>query len=241
MNHLRRPLLLLATVTLLGSLVALAKAEDSAAQSQPPPPPVPTPIDDSQVPANSVFANAPRPDANPSQSQQAGGAAIGTGAGAKPTGQGEPQPSTAALIIAGLPKYDPPKPVPAKPADQDVDLRDVDKPQNEIVRLPAYYVRTARQAVLKEPDLVSQTGMADIGMKNYPGLALTPFAWLNAMNRGIAKEMYLEDRRLQNISDLNESAISIGRGGDSAESEFIKKESQDTFLRPIDWGGLPPK
>jgi hypothetical protein len=179
--------------------------------------------------------------ANPSQSQQAGGNASGAGPGAKPPGQGEPQPSTAALIIAGLPKYDPPKPVPAKPADQDVDLRDVDKPQNEIVRLPAYYVRTARQAVLKEPDMVSQTGMADIGMKNYPGLALTPFSWLNAMNRGIAKEMYLEDRRLQNISDLNESAISIGRGGDSAESEFIKKESQDTFLRPIDWGGLPPK
>jgi hypothetical protein len=191
------------------------------------------------MPANSVFANASSTPGTPSQ--QAAGTASGTGAGAKPPGQGESQPSTSALIIAGLPRYDPPKPAPAKPADQDVDLRDVDKPQNEIVRLPAYYVRTARQAVLKEPDVVSQQGMADIGMKNYPGLALTPFSWLNAMNRGIAKEMYLEDRRLQNISDLNESAISIGRGGDSAESEFIKKESEDTFLRPIDWGGLPPK
>ena len=237
MNPLSRPMLLLATATLLGPAVASAQAGDSAAQSPPPPPPA---IDDLQKPTNSVFANTPSSaatPASPSQDEQAGG----TGTGAKTPGPGEPQPSTAALIIAGLPKYDPPKPVPAKPAEQDVDLREVDKPQNEIVRLPAYYVRTARQAVLKEPDMVSQTGMADIGMKNYPGLALTPFAWLNAMNRGIAKEMYLEDRRLQNISDLNESAISVGRGGDSAESDFIKRESQDTFLRPIDWGGLPPK
>lgn len=238
MNHLRRPLLLLATVTLLGSLVALAKAEDSAAQSQPPPPPVPTPIDDSQVPANSVFANAPRPDANPSQSQQAGGAAIGTGAGAKPTGQGEPQPSTAALIIAGLPKYDPPKPVPAKPADQDVDLRDVDKPQNGIIRLPKYYVRTAREAVLKAPDLVTRQGAAAIGMQRYPGLRLGPFSWLNAP---IAEAMYRDDERLTKISDLTEMANAVGRGGDTAESAYIKRETQDTYMRGIDWGGFVPQ
>jgi len=61
------------------------------------------------------------------------------------------------------------------------------------------------------------------------------------MNYGVAKEMYLEDERLRKISDLTETANSIGRGGDTVESEYIKRETQDAYLRPIDWGGLPPK
>jgi len=215
MNSLRHPLRLLATAILLGSAVARAQSADPAVQSPPP-------IDDMQPPLVVGIPNS-------------------TPEGAKPQGSAEQQPTTSAMIVAGLPRYDPPKPVPAKPEDQDVDLRNVDKPQNGIVRLPTYYVRTARQAVLKEPDLVTQEGMAKVGMKRYPGLALTPFAWLNAMNYGVAKEMYLEDERLRKISDLTETANSIGRGGDTVESEYIKRETQDAYLRPIDWGGLPPK
>jgi hypothetical protein len=142
------------------------------------------------------------------------------------------------MITAGLPKYDPPKPVPAIPEDSEVDLRDVDKPQNGIIRLPKYYVRTAREAVLKAPDLVTRQGAAAIGMQRYPGLRLGPFSWLNAP---IAEAMYRDDERLTKISDLTEMANAVGRGGDTAESAYIKRETQDTYMRGIDWGGFVPQ
>jgi hypothetical protein len=152
-----------------------------------------------------------------------------------------------AIISAGLPKYEPPKPAAPKPADQPADQtadqQNVDKPQNGIVRLPSYYVRTARDAVLKDPDLVSQKGMADIGFKDNPGLKLFPFTWLdwlNQLNARTAKEMYLEDQRLQKISDLNETADAIGRGGDTSMSQSIKSLTQDTYMQPVDFGGLFP-
>jgi hypothetical protein len=228
MNPLCRFLLCLATVTLVGSAVAMAQTAPAT----------------SGTPAVQSQPQAPAPAPAKPQTPPAAGVANGSAADASQPATAEPAPSTASLIAAGLPRYEPPKPAPEKPADQTTDLRDVDKPQNEIIRLPSYYVRSAREAVLKDPDLVSQKGMADIGFRDYPGLKLFPFSWLNwlnSLNANTAKEMYLQDQRLDKIADLNDTADAIGRGGDTNESEYIKRLTQETYLQPIEWGGLFPE
>jgi hypothetical protein len=228
MRPLCRPLLILASAPFLGAAAALA---------QPLPPPLPPAFDSQSSPVvdnpQSTTASGAADKAQPVVAGAANGAAV-----SKQTGSEEAAPSPAAMIAAGLPKYDPPKAAPVKSEGQEVDARDVDKPQNGIIRLPNFYVRTARQAVLKDADLVTQKGMADIGMKRYPGLAMAPFSWLN---NGIAEEMYREDARLSNISDLTETANAIGRGGDKTESDYIKRATQDTYMQGIDWGGFVPQ
>jgi hypothetical protein len=62
---------------------------------------------------------------------------------------------------------------------------------------------------------------AGLGMLNFFG-----------MNNAIAYEMFLDDERLANIADLNDTALAIARGGDKAEGEYILQATQDTFIRP---------
>jgi len=147
--------------------------------------------------------------------------------------------STMAAALAGtMPKYDPPKPAPPPPPeDQTADLRDTDKPKNGIVRLPKYMVREARPSIFREWDLYSKEGLAELALQRYQGLSLVPFSGLN---KPIATQMYLDNERLFNMEDLETTARSIGAGGDKAESSFIRKESEDTYMRPIDWGGTTP-
>jgi hypothetical protein len=51
-----------------------------------------------------------------------------------------------------------------------------------------------------------------------------------------ALQMYNEDERLANMQDLNQEADTISKTGDPAEGEFIKKATQDTYMRTMDWG-----
>src|SRR5688572_18584602 len=51
-------------------------------------------------------------------------------------------PGVAAALAAAAPKYTPPPPKPEPKSEQDlVDMREIDKPKNTIVRLPEYIVR----------------------------------------------------------------------------------------------------
>jgi hypothetical protein len=143
-----------------------------------------------------------------------------------------------AEISAGLPRYDPPKPTPPPSPVESQDLREIDKPANAIVRLPNYLVREPKSAILKPADVMTPGAQAALEMKQHPGLAWVPFGW---MNEKIALQMYQEDKRLSNISDLTETADSMKAGGDAGESEYIKRVTQDTYLRGIEWGGTIPK
>src|SRR4051812_3031645 len=62
-----------------------------------------------------------------------------------PTGPKRTRPisgEVAAALAAASPKYTPPAPKPEpKPEAEQVDMRDVDKPKNGIVRLPKYIVQ----------------------------------------------------------------------------------------------------
>jgi hypothetical protein len=133
-------------------------------------------------------------------------------------------------LAATMPKYDPPKRV-EKKAEDDVDLREVDKPKNGIIRLPKVVVEGYRPPIFTERDLARS--LSALAMKRYRGLGVGPLAGLNAP---IAVQMYREDERLQNISDLNGTAEDAARGGDRAGSEYIRRQTNETFIRRGDWG-----
>lgn len=145
----------------------------------------------------------------------------------------------ASSLAAGMPKYNPP-PKP-KPEDADVDLREVDKPRNGIIRLPKYTVRDRRPPVFRERDLYTSGGLAGLAKQRYltPGYRLLnglyiPF--LTASPEQYAMARYAEDERLGNISDLKGTARDVGRADPDAET-YIRRETDQTYMRTSGFGG----
>jgi len=141
---------------------------------------------------------------------------------------------TSALVMGGLPKYSPPKPeVKEKTLEEEFpDLREVDKPQNKIIRLPKYMVHASKSPVLTDKAVLSESQKIALTYRKYAGLGLSP------LNDTVAKQLYNQDERLQNIADLNDLAGAMKSGGDASESEYIKRQSNDTYLRGNEWGGV---
>ena len=148
-------------------------------------------------------------------------------------------PATAALLAATMPKYDPPKPEPPpKPEEvKEVDLRDVDKPKNGIIRLPKYVVHGEKPPIFREEDLYTKRGLTDLAMSRHPGLGL---GLLGMFNGPIALEMYREDARLESMADLAETAHAMSRGGDDAEGQYIMRATEETYAHQMDFGGPVP-
>jgi hypothetical protein len=142
----------------------------------------------------------------------------------------------AAALAEGLPKYSPPTPTPT-PEAEPKDLRDIDKPKNEIKRLPSYVVRESRPPIFRERDVNTTAGQIDLSFKSHPGLN---FGNIFGLNSGPAYDMYLDDQRLENIKELTDIAHAMSRGGDAAEGTYILQQTQNTYMRTDDatnWGG----
>lgn len=146
-----------------------------------------------------------------------------------------------AALTASLPKYNPP-PKP-RPEDEDVDLRDVDKPRNGIVRLPKYIVHQRRPPVFRERDIYTDKGLSALARRRY----LTPLAqilnafyipFLTASPDDLAMAQYREDERLANMADLNDTAQTIGRG-DPKAGTYLKRVSDETYMRTPDFTWRP--
>jgi len=137
-------------------------------------------------------------------------------------------PEVEAALSLGRPKFSPPTPTPAA-LDVPQDMRTVDKPRNEIPRLPSYIVRDSRPPVFRDRDINTKEGLVSLSYKLHPGLGIGN---LMGLNDAPAYEMFLADERLANIADLTDTARSIAAGGDRAEGEYILQQTQDTYLRP---------
>jgi hypothetical protein len=146
-------------------------------------------------------------------------------------------PGLAAALSQGMPRFAAvPSPTPTPTGDQ-VDLRDVDKPRNEIKRLPKYVVQESRPPVFRERDLFTAQGQIDLSFKKHQGLL---FGNILGLNSGAAEMMYLEDQRLQSMDDLKDEAHAMSRGGASSEGTYIMQQSSDTYMRSgsgWDWSG----
>ncbi|HWL15719.1 MAG TPA: hypothetical protein VNR00_08945, partial [Opitutus sp.] len=144
----------------------------------------------------------------------------------------------AATLAAGMPKYNPP-PKP-KPQDEAVDLREVDKPRNGIIRLPNYTVREKKPPVFRERDIYTSKGLGELARHRY----LTPtyrllnsvyVPFLTASPTQHAMAMYAEDERLNNMSELEDNARTVEKS-DPEDGAYIRRASNETFMRSRDFG-----
>jgi hypothetical protein len=153
-------------------------------------------------------------------------------------------------ITANLPRYaPPPKQAPKKPA-ADVETEDEaepegtpvnpDQPRNKIIRLPRYIVEGDRPPVFRERDVFTKQALAALAMRRY--LSTFDRSFLNRFDlfgskEGRAMAMYYEDERLQNIADLKNAAANARQAGDKADSDYLVRETNATFLRSggMDW------
>ncbi|HXQ80326.1 MAG TPA: hypothetical protein VN775_03375 [Opitutaceae bacterium] len=212
-------------------LAIMAAAAPAAAQDSAPPTPTPADPGQATTPASGAAAG----DASSVVLAQKPPALAPMRAGNGDDGGRAVSSKIAADLASEMPKYAPPTPTPAVTAEPQ-DMRDIDKPRNEIKRLPQYVVRESRPLVFRNRDLFTTEGLVNLSFKSHPGLLFGNFLGLNS---GIAYQMYLDEQRQTNMDDLTDTARAMARGGDSAESAYILKESQETYMRPIEetWTG----
>lgn len=161
-------------------------------------------------------------------------------------------------VSAKLPKYQAPEPeaprveraadptIPdlgdeeALPEDKPLDP---DQPMNKIIRLPRYVVEGDRPPVFKEHEIYTKSALARIAMERYLSRFdskvlnrfTLPIIGISAEQR--AMMIYEEEKRLQDKEDIERMAKSARMSGDKVESEYLKRESDKTFLRSqgMDW------
>lgn len=156
-------------------------------------------------------------------------------------------PEVSAALRAAVPKYTPPPKPEPKPENEQVDMRDIDKPKNQIIRLPKYIVQEQKPVVFSERAITTDKGLADIAVRRYISdvdRALNrftlPLFGTSAEARALA--MYAEDERLKNMSDLRDAAVDAART-DPAAGAYILRETRQTYMHTSDfgWNGGGPK
>lgn len=149
--------------------------------------------------------------------------------------------------LAGI-KFEAPQPEKKKeePAD-DVDLRDVDKPRNTIIRLPKYIVEGERPPVFAEKEINTKKGLAELAMKRYlstvhQGLNRyhLPAILGGISNEDLAMQMYHDQERLDAMRDYSEK-VSLFRAAGDKEADKLQKEADDTYRRRGDFSSAADK
>ncbi|HVW19872.1 MAG TPA: hypothetical protein VHC86_01545 [Opitutaceae bacterium] len=142
----------------------------------------------------------------------------------------------AGALVNSLPKYTPPPPAApgAKPA-----AAAEPQPRNGIIRLPKVVVRQEKPPVFNEKQLYTPKSLEDIEIQRYTGLDPAKMPGVAApitrfMFSDYAKQMQADADRQQNISDSSDMARAAALSGDPGESEYIKRVSNETFIRDSD-------
>ena len=140
-------------------------------------------------------------------------------------------------LMSSMPKYSPPKPEAPKP-----EAPAADQPKNGVVRLPKYVVRDAPPPIFTKKGIMTDAERKEAAMKQYiidtkdmPTLAAFMSQTLFQAN---ASQQYADAERASNISSLRSDASSARISGDGAESDFIRQQSNDTYLRRSDWAPI---
>jgi hypothetical protein len=224
MSRLIPSLALVAAAICTGLPRAAAQALDFSPATEPAEP------RDGGTPSATPAALAARPAAKP----QAAAAAPAPAASERR----EISSETAARLSDGMARFDPSKqdkPVLNQPKPAVDDASAADARKNGIIRLPDYVVSEKPPPVFQQREILTKDEIARMMFKKNPGLNLFGFMPFASLNAPIALQMFDEEERLQNIADLRDSAITIRRGGDAGEGDFIKKQTQQTFKHDV-WG-----
>lgn len=174
--------------------------------------------------ANLILSASPAPTKDKAASPAAKGPALGLD------------------VSAVMPSYRPA--APASPYPAGVDLRTVDKPKNQIPRLPVemmqrFVVRESKEPVFRTRDLLTKAGMIDLAFKEHPGLRFGNIFNLNApeaYDRAIT-EALAESRR-----DLTDLAFAMAIGDDTAAAEAMQQDILDaSFAKQTPVGAVGVK
>jgi hypothetical protein len=141
-------------------------------------------------------------------------------------------PEINAAISSGVPAYN--REAPASKSDSaGKDLREADKPKNEIPRLPLalmsrYVVRGTRLPVFRNIDLFTREGLIDLSFKEHPGLRVGNFFNLNS---GLALEAAMNDQKMADRRDLTDTAYAMAVGGDPSEAVVLQDSIIDESFK----------
>jgi hypothetical protein len=141
---------------------------------------------------------------------------------------------TSSALSAGF-SYQPPKPV-EKTADEDdlIDQRDLDKPRNEIIRLPKYMVEGERPPVFAEKNLYTKENFSTLVMQRYLGKEGLNKHQLGKAGEIYAAQMYWDDERLKNMVEGDKHVSLYRAAGDDEKAAKVEKENRSMFLRTND-------
>lgn len=140
-------------------------------------------------------------------------------------------PETAARLAATSPTFAPP-PAPAATPAVPVDLREVDRPRNQIIRLPAYRVEAPKVPELKERHILRPRAKLDLVFQRNPGLRVGNFFGLNG---GIAAAMLADEERLERMREFND-LVSLLNFSEPPASPELRQTLDTTFMRPAKFG-----
>lgn len=144
-------------------------------------------------------------------------------------------PATAAQLAAAVAKLEPPPPsaVATPPANPAIDLREVDRPRNTIIRLPSYLVREEKAVFLSEREVQTPRARLQLALKKHPGLRLGSF-WI-FRNDGIALAMLAEEERLEQKQHFEE-LVQLMHFSDPGIKATAKQGVEHAFMREADFG-----
>jgi hypothetical protein len=139
---------------------------------------------------------------------------------------------TSSAISAGY-SYQPPKPV-APVEDEMADQREVDKPRNEIIRLPKYMVEGTRPPVFAERNMYTKADFSDLIRQRYLGRNGLNKYQLGKSGEVYAMQMYWDDERMKDMMGADQQVSLYRVGGDAARAAKVEEENQSMFLRVND-------
>jgi hypothetical protein len=148
-------------------------------------------------------------------------------------------PGVASILASRNPVFNPDAPKPDANVAAGGRLA-LDQPANGIVRLPDVYVRERRPIIFKPQAIYNAKGMADLAYRQYISEAdralnrwTLPLFGTSARERAL--QMYREDERLRNMSDLADAARIVSLT-DSDAGVYVKRVSEQTYMRSSDFG-----
>ncbi len=138
-------------------------------------------------------------------------------------------------------KYNPPPP--PKPEVEDVDMRDIDKPRNQIIRLPKYVVETKRPPVFNDRNLYSKEMLRRLAYKQYASAfsrnLLNRYHVFGQGDVAYAMMQYEAAERQRNMDEMDNKVSMYRVSGDNAEADKLKDDTQRTFMRRTEYITTP--
>jgi len=139
-------------------------------------------------------------------------------------------------LSAGYKYNPPPPPKPEINADaEDVDLREIDKPRNGIIRLPKYVVEGERPPVFNNRNLYSKEMLRRLAYQRYTSAfsrnVLNRFHIFGRADEAYAMMQYEAEERRQNMAEMDDKVSMYRVSGDDAEAAKLKDDTQRSFMR----------